>query len=221
MKNYDLLKLRGEHVISVSNTFVHPDYSRIKPMYHVLPSLLQSHGHIHEREQLVTWLKQMEQSIGGAEIFLHFGDKALIEQSGLFNGIRIHWVEYSPWNGAFDVPIDLKRIPSIGSVSELALTLAIFLGYDNIYLLGIDHDWFNGLFVYFYDHATQHVMRPNQDTLSFADSEFQMRRHADIFRKYKYLRSLHPGIYNVNLNPNHYLDVFPKVDYASLFNKTT
>jgi hypothetical protein len=99
----------------------------------------------------------------------------------------------------------------------LAITVAVYLGFDRIFLVGIDHDWFNGVLVYFYDHAKEHTLCPDQSDLSFADSEFQMRRHADIFRKYKYLNSFRKNIYNANANPRHYMDVFPKVDFDSLF----
>jgi len=95
----------------------------------------------------------------------------------------------------------------------------MYLGFENIYLVGIDHDWFNGPLVYFYDHASEHAMKPDAESVSFADSEFQMRRHADIFRKYKYLYSIKRNIFNANANPKHYLDVFPKVDYDALFTK--
>ena len=93
----------------------------------------------------------------------------------------------------------------------------MYLGFENIYLLGIDHDWFNGPLRYFYDPNTQHKMKPDAERISFADAEFQMRRHAIIFKKYKYLYALKENIYNANANPDHYLDVFPKVDYESLF----
>lgn len=114
-------------------------------------------------------------------------------------------------------PVDLSRVPPIWSVSELAITIAVYMGFEKIYLLGIDHDWFNGLFVYFYDHKTQHALKPDEKQLDVVDAEFQMRRHAEIFRKYKYLYGIKQNIYNANANPNHYLDVFPKVDFDSLF----
>ena len=49
------------------------------------------------------------------------------------------------------------------------------------------------------------------------DSEFQMRRHAQIFNKYKKLFALKENIYNANANPNSYVDTFPKVKYEELF----
>lgn len=217
IKDQNIAKLEGEIVISVSNTFVHPDFPRIKPRYHVSPALIQSHGNIFSEQKFVAWLRAMEASTGDAEMFFHIGDREMIERNNLFNHRIVHWVEYIGGDIAPKKNIDLSRVPSIGSVSELALTVAVYLGFDKIYLLGIDHDWFNGSLIFFYDHNKQHEMKPNAEALSFADSEFQMRRHAEIFKRYKYLYSLRKNIYNANAAPNHYLDVFPKVDYDTLF----
>lgn len=221
IKGQDIKQLEGEIVISVSNTFVHPDFQLIKPHYHVVPSLIASHGELHNEESWVTWLKLMENATGDAEMFFHLGDRKMIEGNGLFKNRTIHWVEYSWWNGDFGTPIDLMHVPHIMSVSELAITVALHLGFDKIYLIGIDHDWFNDLFLYFYDHTKEHALRPDQSDLSFVDSEFQMRRHAEIFRKYKYLFSKYKNIFNGNPNPNHYLDVFPRVEFNSLFAGTS
>lgn len=213
----DLKKLAGEIVISVSNTFVHPDYSIIKPKYHVLPHIIHGHGDIYPDEDFVLWLKEMEQKTLNAEMFFHIGDKELIDNNGLFKNRCVHWNEYIEWDKSCDFPLDLARVPSIWSVSELAITVALYLGFDEIYLLGFDHDWFNGPLVYFYDHKTQHAMKPTEEKLVFADAEFQMRRHADIFKKYKCFYQMEKNIYNANANPKSYVDVFPRVDFDSLF----
>ena len=214
----DLKKLAGEFVISVSNTFVHPDFSVIKPKYHVLPSILQGHSTIYSQENFLVWLREMERKTLDAEMFFHIGDRGMIESNNLFKGRVIHWNEYTTcWHGDFSFPIELSNVPEIWSVSEYAITVALYLGFDEIYLLGFDHDWFNGPLVYFYDHKKQHSMKPTAEKLEFVDAEFQMRRHADIFRKYKYLYAIKGNIFNANFNPKHYLEVFPKVDYDSLF----
>lgn len=215
----DLKKLSGEYVISVSNTFVHPDYLTIQPQYHVLPAILLGHDKYYPKEKFVTWLKEMESRTLDAEMFFHIGDREMIESNELFRGRTLHWVEYAPWDGSMNTPIDLLKVPTIWSVSELAITTAIYLGFENIYLIGIDHDWFNGPLVYFYDAHKDHKLQPTEKLMREhgVDSEFQMRRHADIFQKYKYLNSLKRNIFNANSNNNHYLDTFPKVDYDSLF----
>lgn len=213
----DLKKLAGEYVISVSNTFVHADFSVIRPQYHVLPHIMYGHGALYPQENFVEWLKEMEQKTLNAEMFFHIGDKELMESNGLFTDRVIHWNEYCHWDGSNNFPLDLARVPHIWSVSELAITAALYMGFEKIYLLGFDHDWFNGALVYFYDHKTQHAMKPTEEKLAFADAEFQMRRHADIFKKYKYLYQKKKNIFNANSNPDHYLDVFPKVSYETLF----
>jgi len=213
----DVKKLAGECVISVSNTFVHPDMSVIRPRYHVVPHMIYGHGRLYKDEYFVRWLRDMEAGTFEADMFFHIKDRKMIETNELFRNRCIHWVDHASWNGNMNMPIDLRRVPPIWSVSELAVTIAVYMGFEKIYLIGIDHDWFNGPLVYFYDHKTQHAMKPDEKNLDWVDSEFQMRRHADIFRKYKYLYSFKKNIYNANGNPNHYLDTFPKVDYDSLF----
>lgn len=217
IKRQDLKKLKGEAVISVSNTFVHPDFPLFRPKYHVLPSIS---GHtMHGIEKYIKWLSEMEAKTFEAEMFFHIGDKGLIDDNGLFRGRIIHWMEYSAWDGNPDTPLDLSRVPVVWSVSELAITVALFLGFEKIYLLGMDHDWFNGPLVYFYDEKKEHAVQPDKSQLAFADSEFQMRRHAEIFRKYKYLYGLRKNIFNANADPASYVDVFPKVEYDSLFQR--
>jgi len=215
IKEQDLKKLAGEKVISVSNTFVHPDYPIFRPLYHVCPSIT---GHtMNSEKKYVEWLREMEEKTPGVEMFFHIRDRAMIVANGLFRERIIHWVEYCTWNGSPDTKLDLSQVPIVWSVSELAITVALFMGFEKIYLLGFDHDWFNGPLVYFYDEKTEHIMKPSKEKLAFADSEFQMRRHAEIFKKYKYLYGLKKNIYNANANPKTYVDVFPKVDYDSLF----
>jgi hypothetical protein len=221
IKQQDLKLLQGEIVISVSNTFVHPDYSLFRPRYHVLPHMFFGHGMLYESAQFVTWLREMEAATGEAEMFFHIGDRKMINDAGLFRDRVVHWVDYTEWDGITSMPLDLARVPHIWSVSELAITVALYMGFDQIYLLGMDHDWFNGTLVYFYDHKQQHALKPDEATVRGlgVDAEFQMRRHADIFRKYKYLYGIRQNIFNANADPAHYLDVFPKVNYNDLFSK--
>lgn len=220
IREQNLKKLQGEFVISVSNSYVHEDFYLLRPQYHVLPHLLYGHGNLHEKEKFVLWLKEMHEKIFDADLIMHIGDKAMIDEYQLFKGRNIYWNDYIGWDQTLSPEIDLARVPAIWSVSELAITVALYLGFEKIYLLGFDHDWFNGLFTYFYDHKTQHVMQPDEKKLHYVDSEFQMRRHADIFKKYKHLQSIKQNIFNANANPRHYLDVFPKVNFDDLFTQS-
>ncbi len=221
IKQQDLKKLAGEYVISVSNTFVHPDYHIFKPQYHVLPDLAKGHRQYFTDDKFISWLKDVDLKTHDAEIFLHYYDKKMIDEHNIFKNRKIHWVDYWDWDleEGFNnsIPIDPGRIPPIYSVSELAVTLAVFMGFDKIYLLGFDHDFFNGVHVYFFDKRKEHKLHTEEVDLSKFDSEFQLTRHAYIMRKYKYLFNMKKNIYNANANQNTYVDVFPKVDFDSLF----
>ena len=221
VKRQDLRKLAGEVVISVSNTFVHPDFPIFRPRYHVLPHILRGHERLYPREKFVAWLREMERKTFDAEMVFHIGDRDLIVSNDLFRDRVVYWVEYSTDLNDLRPEIDPSWLPPIWSVSETALTLAVYMGFESIYLLGIDHDWFAGLFKYFFDEKTEHALRPDKTNLDYVDAEFQMRRHADIFRKYKYLFAMKKNIYNANADPNHYMDVFPKVNFESLFSSAT
>lgn len=217
IKQQDLTKLAGEIVISVSNSFVHPAIPLIRPKYHILPPAFKSHGELNTVENFIAWFAEMEKKTFDAEMFFHIGDRCELMRHGLYKNRVVHWVDYCPWDEQSTPTIDLARIPDIWSVSETAITVAIYLGFSEIYLLGFDHDWFNGPLVYFYDENKDHKLQPDKSMVTFADSEFQMRRHAYIFKKYKYLYSLKQNIYNANADSNSYVDVFPKVNYDSLF----
>lgn len=217
VKKQDLQKLAGEYVVSVSSTFVHPDCHIFKPAYHVVPPILGGHGGLNPYGKYVEWLREMEIKTLNAEMFFHIGDRGMIENNRLFRNRVIHWIDNCHWDGNYQPNIDLAKVPEIWSVSELAITVAIYLGFDKIYLLGFDHDWFKDSHVYFYDLKKELLPQPDKSKLDFVDSEFQMRRHAEIFKKYKYLYSLKKNVFNANADPESYVDVFPKVDFNTLF----
>jgi hypothetical protein len=218
INNQNIKLLKDDYVICVSKAYEHADYNIIKPKYHVLPPIINSHSNVYERRDFIEWLKEIELETENAEMFFHIGDKELISENGLFKNRIIHWFDFSYlWDGDYNLPIDLAHIPVFGSVSEIAITVALYLGFDKIYIIGFDHDWFNGLFVYFYDNEKK-GMRKSKN-IDHIDSEYQMRRHAEIFKKYKYLLSVKNNIYNANFDSKTYVDVFPKVNYNDLFER--
>lgn len=219
LKEQNLKQLQGEYVISISNTFLHPDYSLFRPQYHVLVPVFSNNVWEAGKSQSLVWLPEMHEKIYDATLIAHIGDKEEIEKNGFFKGRNILWNDYLQWNEDEELhDIDMAAIPQIWTGSEVALCVAIFLGFENIYLIGIDHDWFNGVVVHFFDEK-DNVLKDTTGFYSYVDSEYQMRRHAYIFRKYKALRALHKKIYNANANPGTYVDVFPKVEFDSLFPK--
>lgn len=221
INNQDLKLLKNELVIGVSSLFNHKDIDSIQPNYYVLSPVFEYHLKYNKEENFINWLRAMDNTLSDDVIMIiHIGDKQYIEKYNIFTNKKIYWNQYVPWNGESITNISLEAIPNISSVSEAAISLGIYLGCEKIYLMGFDHSWYEGVYNYFdnkkvYDHfkTTQHEIKREHNH----DSEFQMRAHANIFKKYKELYKIKQNIYNANANQNTYVDTFPKEIYENLF----
>src|SRR5438445_9458842 len=62
----DLLPLRDEIVMSVSNGYLHKDFALIKPAYHFVPPV--TYGPMTEQD-FVRWFEEMDGRLGDVELF--------------------------------------------------------------------------------------------------------------------------------------------------------
>jgi len=219
----DLTLLKDEIVIGVSSLFNHKDLKLIQPNYYVLSPVFEYHLKYTKKENFITWLRAMDETLDDSVImFMHIGDKKYIEEYNIFLNKKIYWDQYIAWDGGDINDISLDSIPNISSVSESALSIALYLGFKDIYMLGFDHSWYEGVYHYFDDKKVHQYFEKNQFDIKKEhnfDSEFQMRAHANIFKKYKKLYQMKYNIYNANADHNTYVDTFPKVIYENLFTK--
>jgi len=220
IKKQDLKLLKDEIVIGVSGLFQHQDIDIINPHYYVLPPVFRGHGHLYDEDNFISWFYNMDKSLNNDTVMvLDIGDKKYIEKHELFKNKKIIWKNYILWNQDRKInTIDILSMPSIWSVSESAIQIAIYLGFKEIYILGFDHSWYDDI----WEHFTDDYMKDFEEyklneCKEWVDSEHEMIRHAKIFNKYKKLYALKQNIYNANANQNSYVDTFPKVKYEDLF----
>ncbi|MGO6971202.1 hypothetical protein [Rhizobium leguminosarum] len=176
VKALDLTVLEGETVISVSNGYLHADFMRIAPKYHVVPQI--TYGTMTE-DQVVRWFAEMHENLGEAELFLNETEAGIVAERKLFAGRKVRYVALrTNFDEISDTStIDIaKPIPRIDSVPVLALMIAMHMGFKNIVLLGVDHDsWRSGYYKYAFDLKTQadtdfsvtsdgRILSPNYDT---------------------------------------------------------
>ncbi|MGD9554003.1 MAG: hypothetical protein AB7D96_03745 [Arcobacteraceae bacterium] len=221
IKEQDLSLLKHDYVMGVSKLFYNNSYISINPSFHVYSPILSYHSQCYSENTFLKMLQDMNNLIPETtELFFHIGDKCFIETNNLFVHNKIHWTSYNVWNEFEQMPdFNLTNMPNIWSVSESAIQIALYLGFEEIFLVGFDHDWFNGLLNYFDKNIMKHhAINEKEFVIQHGlDSELQMRRHAYIFSKYKKLYDLEQNIYNANANANTYVDTFPKVEYEKLF----
>lgn len=218
----DLKRLNSEIVIGVSGFFTHQDIDTINPTYYVLAPVFKYHSDDVDENNLINWLINMDKKLSDSVVmFVHIGEKKTLDENGIFRNKKIYWLNYKYWDESINIKdIDINEIPAIYSVSEAVISVALYLGFKDIYLLGFDHDWYNGEFVYFNKEEYMKYWGDieKKEKRKQVDSEFQMRRHAQIFNKYKKLFALKQNIFNANANANSYVDTFPKVKYEEVIN---
>lgn len=155
VKAQDLLPLRDEVTLFVHSGYHHPDYDSIRPRYHcVAPAHF---NHKLTRDDFVTWFHEMQGRIGPAELFLNAADEPIAREAGLTEGRTIHYLdlrgpmEPAPDRRLFDLT---ETIPEIQSVPIMCLMIMMYLGFKEIYLVGVEHsDWKSGSYKYFYEKS--------------------------------------------------------------------
>jgi hypothetical protein len=216
IKNHDLSLLEGEICISVANFFVHSDFNKVKPLYHCIPPL---HEPLTDEDGL-RWFRKMEPYMDQTNLILGYSDSQLIELNSLFNNQKIYYLQFGDsWHKPANQSLELTyELPACQSVSIMALMVAIYIGCSDIYLLGTDHTVFKfDTGQYDYGHFYDKNDLGEQEVPDDMENEF--RAMADLWRQYKYLRTLarteHCMIYNAT--GGGFLDLFQRVDYKTLF----
>jgi hypothetical protein len=214
----DLSSLEGEFCISVSNFFVHPLFNTIQPHYHLFAG---THPPITE-EQVTDWWQDAENHMEGnkkTSIVLYAKDKRLVESKNLFKGREKY---YYLSNG--DFPVDLTRqLPDMQTVIHPAIYLAIYAGIKEIYLLGVDHSWLLhfGESKHFYREEEHSLTRNKYNEWGgIKDIGEDFRHHAHLWDIYRDIRSEagKVGVSIFNASPGSLLDIFPRVNFNSIFN---
>ena len=141
LNEQDIRPLASETVFSVSNGYRHPDYLSINPKYHCIPQI--SYDTLPP-ERAVEWLREMDRMIGDAEMFMDQQEWSLMQEHRLFSSRETHFVCMGKNRFRTDnaIPDLTGIIPRVITVPIMVLMIAMYMGFREIYLLGVDHDWF-------------------------------------------------------------------------------
>lgn len=222
INSQDLTLMKDEIIIGVSGLFTHKDIKTIMPTYYVLSPVFKNHGHLNKEENYIAWLKAMDEVLDdNVKMIIHISDKTYLDRYEIFKNKKVYWNDYRDWNGEQINGFEMHNIPDINSVSEAVLSVALYLGFEKIYILGFDHTWYEKNDNHFDNKKVFQYFKKTQRDLNQEfkwDSETHMRNHANIFKKYKALYQFKQNIFNANSNENTYVDTFPMVKYEELFN---
>jgi hypothetical protein len=221
IKQQDLKLLQGESCIAVSNFFVHPDYHIIQPKYYCIAPY---HQPITE-EAFQTWLDELDRGIGNAEIFFGLKDRQRVESKTRFIQTKTNYLNLAnDWQQLFKDGVDLtKAIAAPQSVPIMALQLAIYLGFTEIYLLGCDHDWILHINEsrHFYQEERHALNRKGYNEWSCDNYDFSVhcQDYIKLWEAYKNIKKItdRESIKIINSTAGGLLDLFHRIDYETIF----
>lgn len=217
IKSMDLKNLANEYCISVSNFFVHPDFQKIKPKYHLF---VASHTPVTD-DQMTSWLKDADEKFPkNQKVFVSAVDKYLVDKHKIFTDDDIYYYLFGNANMTAGQTIDFtKRIPDSQTSAQIAMYLAIYTGVKEIYLLGVDHDWILhvGESRHFYEESKSALMKGGYKEWS-QPLEVSFQAYINLWRVYKGIKEYADahGVKIYNATPGSLLDVFPRVKLESV-----
>lgn len=214
IKDQDLLKLANEQTFVVNSFYLHPQYDIIRPKFYAVFDSRCFKGDSDSLRYLDDMNKKIHED---ATMIFPLKAKRLIEKNNILpknKKIYLYVEGYLDDNKSSVVELD-RTVPTPMSVSVACLMAAIYMGFDPIYLMGLEHDWL--------------AQRPNSDVIVDAQHFYDSKKNQHfandpignknsyevnsgaisiLFKNYRLLKKgTSAKIYN--LTPNSFLDVFP------------
>lgn len=221
IKSQDLSVLQGETCISVSNFFIHPDFKKIKPKYHLF---VASHPPVTD-EQYTTWFRDAEKHFpDGQNVLISVTNKHLVDENGLFKKQNVYYYYLGTKDIKKDSPVDFtKPIPTIQTSAQTAVELGLFLGCKELYLLGCDHNWILniGSVQHFYEEKNNAMTQLGYNGWHNEDLGTEFAACANVWRIYRNIREYitYNKISIYNLTPGSLLDIFPRKNLLDIIKK--
>lgn len=211
LKNQNLLKLKDEFTMVTNNFYLHDDASEILPDFYcwVDPNMYNGNTSLAD-------LQNLDNKISKTEFFFRLRAKKFIESKSLFKNKNIHYIVNDSYlNDTLNFNFDLDGcIPGTVNVIHTCLILAKYLGFSEIYLVGVDATMFMPVQEHFYE-----LSKNEKKSLEKYDESLFYTSY--MFKSYKILRKyfMKDNIKIFNATDGGVLELFPRRDFNSLFDE--
>ena len=216
----NLIPLKEEIVFSVSGGFQHEDYLEIKPNYHCVPAISYD---VLAKDNLIHWFKEMDKYLGDAELFANYTEKSFFKEENLFTDKKVNYICSGRSFESYKLTeVDLTKVlPAVQSVPIMALLIAIYMGFSEIYLLGTDHDCLSsGEYKYSYEgiNIVESGNVVNKQGVIESDFYPQVVATKILWENYMYIKRIADfnNIKIYNATNGGMLDVFERVKYEEV-----
>lgn len=233
VKEQDLLRLKNEQTIVVNSFWNYDKYKELNPKYYVLidgdvfPQPGQKLNFFTEK-----FLEKAEMLAScPTEFFFHALAKDFFDRTKSLPKNKVHHIlSYGNLkkNGNFNIDIS-KPIPHGRNVIVTSIMLAAYMGFEEIYLLGCEHDFLAypsykhyEKFPHFFNNPYDLSKKEDVDYYAMAIMPYENHIYSSLvlFKNYRLLKEKlaieKPAIKIYNATPNSFLDVFPMVKFEDI-----
>lgn len=233
----DLSKLNGEYTFVVNEFDKNKQCHSLVPKFHAL--IDSNYCYENKFEYWPSRFKDKNQSVDISTIMLlNMEMRHFVEKYNLF---KKHQVYYIGAQGIFtnNLPFNIgldKYVPSPKNSALMCLIIAVWMGFDEIYLLGCEHSFLaqplgknKSLgFSHSYEDETSELDNASDEVLKKyitqeemnCTYEINMANILQLFRNYRlfYSKALktHPNLKIFNATSNSFLDVFPMINFNDI-----
>lgn len=232
LREQDLGLLSGEVVFSCSFCSLLAEYKDIKPLFYVTPALTNDG---ESEEYCLEKMRYLSENVTSPFIIADYNDYALIVNNDFFENRRVYFISqphFMPWDERNREILDLtKDSPCILSSSIMMIKLALYLGYKEIILLGLEHRVveeqkynhaydFEELKRLGYSRLNEIMLMHNAKSESSCfDQNAREEFYYGLMRQYHFLNviSKNNNVRIINATPLSNLKEFDYVEYTSIF----
>ena len=221
IREEDLTPLRNEWCIAVSEFYKHQHYRLIRPAYY---ASAPNHPPFTDDDKLRE-LAEMKQQSQNETFFFAASDKQVVEKSDLVADCqRVHYLDFRIFGNNPPAQVDLtSALPSPCSAAVIAVWIAIYMGFAEIYLVGCDHN-----ILWKWDPSTSFSVEKSYQHFyngapacghNTGDVDDLLKNALLVRQTYRWTNqiALQRGTKIFNANPRSYLDVVPRISFAQLF----
>ena len=225
LNNQNLVRLANKETFVMNNFWRHHQYKIIRPKYLIAGDLsVYAQNKLPDARGVNLPASSVAISqVPETKLFFNSVAKNFIEKNNLFLQNQIYYVlQQSPMDEKLLFNVDpSKPLPFPKNSAILALILAVYMGFETIYLLGCEHDYLaypakksNTGFKHFYEQK--------QDLAAYKEDSYEdmMALCLRLFTNYRLLAEkiskLHPNVKIYNATPDSFLDVFPAVNFEDI-----
>jgi hypothetical protein len=216
LNSQDLGLLKKEITYTCNAFYLHPILSQWQPRYH---------SHVDPRAfdgsvDMTNWFRELCEKMPNTKFFLPLNARDSIVVKNQFPQERTYYCAFTGKMCVHLKSVNITRpIPSVESASLFGIALAMYMGCNPIYLIGMDHDFLAAREVstHFYNTGMVDDAGLNFDR-SAIPYDKMLRDVLRFWGGYRNLKKLADSkeIKIYNATNGGFLDVFERVEYESL-----